>query len=196
MGPIPARAGEPPRQTPSPRWSWAYPRSRGGTGGGGVHWHVRWGLSPLARGNLPARAGAGQCQGPIPARAGEPRSASSALLLVWAYPRSRGGTPGVCTDGDLGWGLSPLARGNRCELRVPAGRDGPIPARAGEPLLVCAVTFLVRAYPRSRGGTTINRILTGKFQGLSPLARGNLARLLAQHTQRGPIPARAGEPQP
>jgi len=72
-GPIPARAGQPsptPRCRRSPR---AYPRSRGATGRGHrCKGHLR-GLSPLARGNRNAVC-SGRCEeGPIPARAGQPK---------------------------------------------------------------------------------------------------------------------------
>ena len=55
-----------------PPWTWAYPRSRGGTI---KPWQERQndkGLSTLARGNPPSTLLAQLGRGPIPARAGEP----------------------------------------------------------------------------------------------------------------------------
>ncbi len=51
--------------------------------------------------------------------------------------------------------------------------EGPIPARAGEPL--CAVVGVAEewAYPRSRGGTRNGGQRDCDLHGLSPLARGN-----------------------
>ena len=93
-GPIPARAGEPfcvHFINPKLR---AYPRSRGGTHQSDIAQHQHQGLSPLARGNLCVEHHRGTLGGPIPARAGEPGSASSRKRSARAYPRSRGGTPG------------------------------------------------------------------------------------------------------
>ena len=53
-----------------------------------------------------------------------------------------------------GWGLSPLARGNRPCRPGQDCRRGPIPARAGEPATILTIGPAIRAYPRSRGGTT------------------------------------------
>ena len=51
------------------------------------------------------------------------------------------------------------------------------------------------AYPRSRGGTTPVAAVAYWNEGLSPLARGNLAPPSDLDLSQGPIPARAGEPQ-
>ena len=135
-------------------------------------------------------------QGPIPARAGEPRLAQFLRLGAWAYPRSRGGTSlaRVLEQGQQG--LSPLARGNPV-LPVETVRcAGPIPARAGEPRRRWAGSRLIWAYPRSRGGTAVNHVAVSHQAGLSPLARGNLVVLGGLLLYVGPIPARAGEPEP
>ena len=52
-------------------------------------------------------------------------------------------------------------------------RVGPIPARAGEPHSTDLSDFHGRAYPRSRGGTLIDKPYIKDVLGLSPLARGN-----------------------
>ncbi len=51
-----------------------------------------------------------------------------------------------------------------------------------------------RAYPRSHGATTIQVNGGGGMQGLSPLARGNLAPMQSEGVGSGPIPARTGQP--
>ena len=52
----------------------AYPRSRGGTFNAGCGALMAGGLSPLARGNQSGSEGILPSMGPIPARAGEPKS--------------------------------------------------------------------------------------------------------------------------
>jgi len=194
IGPIPARAGEPDsdRQRSTP--AGAYPRSRGGTNTTQHQDSGRQGLSPLARGNRSQSDPGTTSSGPIPARAGEPLCLQSWRLHYGAYPRSRGGTTNgafVQWDGD---GLSPLARGNQLRSVLSDNSAGPIPARAGEPMQAPHRCRPSRAYPRSRGGTATispSPLIVG---GLSPLARGNQYRTQHRGLQRGPIPARAGEP--
>ena len=50
------------------------------------------------------------------------------------------------------------------------------------------------AYPRSRGATTDELLVTDTYMGLSPLARGNRAGSAPLCIRVGPIPARAGQP--
>ena len=109
--------------------------------------------SPLARGNRDPSHIRHRVLGPIPARAGQPRSNSPQTASRTAYPRSRGAT-GFTGREALQWkglsplargnhsikatpkapkGLSPLARGNPHPSRDGLGRVGPIPARAGQP---------------------------------------------------------------
>ncbi len=153
------------------------------------------GLSPLARGNLNRWLRQVQACGPIPARAGEPAAWRVHRLAVWAYPRSRGGTiPNILTSGGT-YGLSPLARGNPHGAGVALRPLGPIPARAGEPRHSWHTRPWPRAYPRSRGGTGKSALQACTVWGLSPLARGNLVGSVCSPHGRGPIPARAGEPQ-
>ena len=172
--PIPARAGEPVCAGTHWPWSRAYPRSRGGTVNGKVNAGNRGGLSPLARGNREYGGEGVDSAGPIPARAGEPKSPERSPSATTAYPRSRGGTWVWGSASKPSAGLSPLARGNLPGLVSWGMRCGPIPARAGEPLLAPRCLREARAYPRSRGGTRKNDCH-------------------APHIS-GPIPARAGEP--
>ena len=153
MGPIPARAGEPSIQTPCWHSREAYPRSRGGTSACRLGWPAGSGLSPLARGNLKMAREVGYPLGPIPARAGEPKSKVNKDVMGWAYPRSRGGTRSQNQWLSSLGGLSPLARGNLRALVVDSLTRGPIPARAGEPPNQPLPPSKPRAYPRSRGGT-------------------------------------------
>ena len=194
-GPIPARAGEPSGLAVGPRFSGAYPRSRGGTLPYAVTGCVPTGLSPLARGNHGVPGMTAKPPGPIPARAGEPKARRDHVRHPGAYPRSRGGT-GKASSGHVHpVGLSPLARGNLTRYQVAPGMQGPIPARAGEPQPQTRLQRPPRAYPRSRGGTARAVQPDGGAHGLSPLARGNLGVAFATAFALGPIPARAGEPE-
>ena len=152
------------------------------------------GLSPLARGNRRHGAQQRACQGPIPARAGQPHSMGSAPGTSGAYPRSRGATEMPTPLPSAISGLSPLARGNldRVDSKSPA--VGPIPARAGQPLQSAAQPTSRRAYPRSRGATAQTRPSTPPLPGLSPLARGNPQEQVFWSVVQRPIPARAGQP--
>jgi len=133
-GPIPARAGQPAAELSPHRARRACPRSRGATSGRAFATPRPTGLSPLARGNhgcgLLRRFG----KGPIPARAGQPGASMRSWLITRAYPRSRGATRRVSTMHRCAVGLSPLARGNLVQDAQMIDRQGPIPARAGQPI--------------------------------------------------------------
>ena len=134
-GPIPARAGQPTSPTPSACAIGAYPRSRGATHKPAVDKAWGQGLSPLARGNLRKHRTTARTRGPIPARAGQPRSLRGSIPCARAYPRSRGATDTADAARLRPYGLSPLARGNLRAALVQAAQTGPIPARAGQPAL-------------------------------------------------------------
>ena len=153
-GPIPARAGQPLLWHPAQSWTRAYPRSRGATDQIALPPPPVQGLSPLARGNRDCQDRQRDGGGPIPARAGQPSGCATGPQGSGAYPRSRGATAGVASR--LSWlpGLSPLARGNRALRQVAEIGKGPIPARAGQPVLCCHGLRSFWAYPRSRGATT------------------------------------------
>ena len=93
-----------------------------------------------------------------------------------------------------GRGLSPLARGNRTDARWGFASRGPIPARAGQPVLQAGVGLKSGAYPRSRGATGHGAQELRPDLGLSPLARGNRKHKSDSAKRGGPIPARAGQP--
>ena len=174
----------------------AYPRSRGATDTVMSRRPPPVGLSPLARGNLGVVALFDLALGPIPARAGQPCQAAASLRLSWAYPRSRGATaPPRCRTATL-QGLSPLARGNPLRTPTRERRAGPIPARAGQPYAKRLTRLSAGAYPRSRGATACWLPRSRPPMGLSPLARGNHHQARRGHARAGPIPARAGQPEP
>ena len=196
MGPIPARAGQPPWPGQSRSLLGAYPRSRGATAGVAASNASSKGLSPLARGNRTTGTVRGGGKGPIPARAGQPEVPGIKSPSLTAYPRSRGATSNRWRCRNSPSGLSPLARGNlprRVNRRI---HHGPIPARAGQPAAAAAPRHPKRAYPRSRGATRNTPCTQSSCRGLSPLARGNRHQVLNIRRWQGPIPARAGQPRP
>ena len=181
LGPIPARAGEPTQSQWASHQQRAYPRSRGGTVEELPPLLAVGGLSPLARGNQRYQGRSAKRGGPIPARAGEPHISTSHVAPSGAYPRSRGGTMKTMYAATDSEGLSPLARGNPDSAFVRESQLGPIPARAGEPPVAGSTGHTCRAYPRSRGGTSVRAEAKAALTGLSPLARGNLAVQVHQH---------------
>ena len=196
LGPIPARAGQPTAGSGTAECSRAYPRSRGATILSQFADPASKGLSPLARGNLQWCARLVRPGGPIPARAGQPERLRARGGPVRAYPRSRGATvEGEDTPRQMK-GLSPLARGNHLGDHFFGLPQGPIPARAGQPWWPGRCSDGARAYPRSRGATVKTIRNNHQLRGLSPLARGNQIRGAREQIAKGPIPARAGQPQP
>ena len=193
-GPIPAHAGQPLPACPIGPRGWAYPRSRGATLLRLLSVSLDRGLSPLTRGNRDHAVAPWRNPGPIPAHAGQPRKATPSPDKRRAYPRSRGATVRDQTNFANSSGLSPLTRGNRHRAGGGILPVGPIPAHAGQPRPSCAAVWSRRAYPRSRGATHANRNELGCPAGLSPLTRGNHARLRGRQPGRGPIPAHAGQP--
>ena len=92
---IPARAGEPPRETSLTPACAVYPRACGGTiamCGGSI---ILPGLSPRVRGNRRVTAFTLGHRGSIPARAGEPHATTPLSGRRAVYPRACGGTAGV-----------------------------------------------------------------------------------------------------
>ena len=194
MGPIPARAGQPPAPK---NWCFgvgAYPRSRGATEVGAFATDDDLGLSPLARGNRRRKHCHHARLGPIPARAGQPGAFRLLIPSIRAYPRSRGATHLEQRPRQGLKGLSPLARGNRLQALQCRIGVRPIPARAGQPTAAAPAVAASRAYPRSRGATSAALGVYRLGEGLSPLARGNRCSAMRAFTSMGPIPARAGQP--
>ena len=150
---IPAYAGEPPRRRQSLVEQGVYPRVCGGT-----EWLEQQagnddGLSPRMRGNLRRGAVQRRSVGSIPAYAGEPAAAQLGLAANAVYPRVCGGTSRRSIADVDSSGLSPRMRGNPSILcrRHSVGRS--IPAYAGEPPIIQAVSCVKGVYPRVCGGT-------------------------------------------
>ena len=173
LGTIPACAGEPSSRSRQNRWSWDYPRVRGGTRIAGRPFDGLVGLSPRARGNLVYTVLMICHKRTIPACAGEPHPDTRAGRRIRDYPRVRGGTGSRGLEARLPGGLSPRARGNPVGTDTPVFWDGTIPACAGEPPRVPCNAWKDRDYPRVRGGTDALAIVPDAVLGLSPRARGN-----------------------
>jgi len=171
----------------------AYPRWRGGNSSGMPCGRVGAGLSPLARGKLRAWESNELVEGPIPAGAGETDDRRRRQDCRGTYPRWRGGNRYLRGSGNIGRGLSPLARGKLRCFRGDQGCEGPIPAGAGETPTLMLLPVPPGAYPRWRGGNgdDMGQAIYGR--GLSPLARGKPAMKSAGNWPAGPIPAGAGE---
>ena len=61
-------------------------------------------------------------------------------------------------------------------------------------MVLALLMFILRDYPRVRGGTLYHRIPEQIAKGLSPRARGNQDLKKANKKKGGTIPACAGEP--
>jgi len=110
------------------------------------------------------------------------------------HPRVRGGTVRRSCQSASASGASPRARGNRGPRHRRRGRDGCIPACAGEPANRRRMSFACAVHPRVRGGTRLAPPHCRANGGASPRARGN-RRAGGQPVWRaGCIPACAGEP--
>ena len=132
-GSIPARAGEPRLAILTFVRNKVYPRACGGTHSAHPPCSIRLGLSPRVRGNRLLDASATRLGRSIPARAGEPAGPDVRSARWTVYPRACGGTEDVYRAIRRSGGLSPRVRGNPNPLVDVLGRQGSIPARAGEP---------------------------------------------------------------
>ena len=173
VGSIPARAGEPRPVVSQPDRCRVYPRACGGTVLRDPPANERDGLSPRVRGNRARRTDRAVLDGSIPARAGEPRTATGQRAPGTVYPRACGGTPLRQSPARRLQGLSPRVRGNLHVALVLAFLFGSIPARAGEPPRSPLSLFDKRVYPRACGGTGCAADPQYLPQGLSPRVRGN-----------------------
>ena len=70
---------------------------------------------------------------------------------------------------------------------------GPIPAGAGETVVIIQLEFPIGAYPRRRGGNDLFHQIEPQTWGLSPQARGKHETEASASLIPGPIPAGAGE---
>ena len=171
-----------------------YPRGCGGTRAEPWTDDYEGGLSPRVRGNRSCRRARASSCGSIPAGAGEPLSAASAVARTWVYPRGCGGTRIESERLDPRQGLSPRVRGNPQKWTLFCLGNGSIPAGAGEPDTNSPSSRSSGVYPRGCGGTQ-GRFAGRRFEvGLSPRVRGNPDRERAAEPSPGSIPAGAGEP--
>ena len=152
------------------------------------------GLSPRVRGNQAFHRRLKRLEGSIPARAGEPPSPPPVLTVREVYPRACGGTKSPWSRSRRSRGLSPRVRGNHCFQWRYGAQGRSIPARAGEPNVVCHRRQASAVYPRACGGTVPTGESLMQEVGLSPRVRGNLGVDGVVAVRDRSIPARAGEP--
>ena len=119
-----------------------------------------------------------------------------AVTAAGAYPRACGATKEQISEQINEQGLSPRVRGNRVPGCLAQPARGPIPARAGQPDIARRARRNSGAYPRACGATSHCGWPPDSPQGLSPRVRGNHGLSGVRRLQRGPIPARAGQPPP
>ena len=191
---IPARAGQPQAADVAVHRGEVYPRACGATLFGRSTDIFLPGLSPRVRGNLWYIRGVGRLNGSIPARAGQPKSGSTATFTCTVYPRACGATGMGCTIAILVLGLSPRVRGNHVEDPSLRRCKRSIPARAGQPPRIPASGTFSRVYPRACGATYVRGCVDQRETGLSPRVRGNLVAAVVVTVAPGSIPARAGQP--
>ena len=214
-GSIPAGAGEPGEAKTTLACEWVYPRGCGGTMTTISFTIGKTGLSPRVRGNRLRLKASAECDGSIPAGAGEPTRHRWLGIPLWVYPRGCGGTSDSAINEIRNQGLSPRVRGNLVHSSLCGFDYGSIPAGAGEPFGVGIPMPVKTVYPRGCGGTLLPRWQGTSSKGLSPRVRGNpeaksnirhgheglSPRVRGNHNlvgvslgNRGSIPAGAGEP--
>ncbi len=105
-----------------------------------------------------------------------------------------GGTSRLADRAGQYIGLSPRVRGNPCRHCPFDGKQGSIPACAGEPGLYVHPRLALRVYPRVCGGTPVVIAVELVAEGLSPRVRGNPPSTDRRISDVRSIPACAGEP--
>ena len=192
--PTPARAGQPRAPPGASGLQSAYPRACGATTVDLADLPDDCGLPPRVRGNHGRARVRQDFGGPTPARAGQPGARHVHLPSRRAYPRACGATAAACAAAGEPGGLPPRVRGNHGD-HVPAKLPlGPTPARAGQPGGALQHHAVPAAYPRACGATRQIRQTAFDGTGLPPRVRGNLDVLQHPRPDRGPTPARAGQP--
>ncbi len=136
---------------------------------------VLYGLSPLARGTPGANCSHPRNRRFIPAGAGNTRASHRRQRAPPVYPRWRGEHGSMVADNRSTFGLSPLARGTRCQSLPTPGRRRFIPAGAGNTSRCRSCSGSGPVYPRWRGEHHRYPIVIRPAPGLSPLARGTRA---------------------
>ena len=150
------------------------------------------GLSPLARGTRIESCVNSRRPRFIPAGAGNTHSLARLNQLSPVYPRWRGEHSEYFADLFTDRGLSPLARGTRGNSFLDAALLRFIPAGAGNTLPSLVDEKSITVYPRWRGEHPLYLCTQSFTDGLSPLARGTLAKSKNRGMQTRFIPAGAG----
>ena len=128
----------------------------------------------------------------IPARAGPTHGRWKAPSATTDHPRSCGANIGSCVNNIIGFGSSPLVRGQRHARQRRVHRQRIIPARAGPTSESFALPFLVPDHPRSCGANVTIKIRSRHSDGSSPLVRGQPFAFGIVRGDARIIPARAG----
>ena len=110
------------------------------------------------------------------------------------YPRARGGAGAHVAVPPGLQGLSPRTRGSHGTAEEAAVASRSIPAHAGEPRTRRIRSGAGGVYPRARGGAEEAEGSPRGQAGLSPRTRGSLSSISRTASERGSIPAHAGEP--
>ena len=131
--------------------------------------------------------------GSIPAYAGETVDDAKAPVVPWVDPRVRGGDEVEDDAGNPVPGRSPRTRGRPYPQRRGIGRQGSIPAYAGETHERRATLRRQPVDPRVRGGDGCRIGLRLFDSGRSPRTRGRRKSGMAAHKAGRSIPAYAGE---
>ena len=191
---IPACAGDPACASAKFIPFAVYPRVCGGSGAALTCQATICGLSPRVRGIHAEISGGNAIARSIPACAGDPTAPYIARALAAVYPRVCGGSA-VNALGTLpASGLSPRVRGIPTTISPTPLVVGSIPACAGDPLGARAWARTRTVYPRVCGGSSACPPNSAQGAGLSPRVRGIRAGNPAPPSQKGSIPACAGDP--
>ncbi len=189
---IPAGAGNTVPRIISLSSSTVYPRWRGEHSASLMPIIGLGGLSPLARGTRRQRIVRLPLHRFIPAGAGNTSTLSITTDREPVYPRWRGEHPNGSALSYPQIGLSPLARGTQSDA-IDALIDARfIPAGAGNTINRSRRIILPPVYPRWRGEHYFCNAQRYSRIGLSPLARGTLAKQTSGYAWCRFIPAGAG----
>ena len=152
------------------------------------------GPSPRVRGILPEAGRRAARAGSIPAGAGNPRRKRPSACASRVHPRGCGESVADRRKAALTAGPSPRVRGIRHRVRVLHGRQGSIPAGAGNPAASARGTPAARVHPRGCGESQIATSRSASNGGPSPRVRGIHRRRVSASSGRRSIPAGAGNP--
>ena len=152
---IPAWAGETVKSIVDSYDYGVYPRVGGGKEPNPPPSPPRHGLSPRGRGKLYPVDDYWVSVGSIPAWAGETGQADDPHTLRLVYPRVGGGNITSPFSMHIQEGLSPRGRGKRTGGRSGRGKEGSIPAWAGETPWNAGMIWPARVYPRVGGGNDL-----------------------------------------